>query len=387
VLPPAQRRARGYSLALGSALALSTTAILIRHLTGRHQLPAAVLSFWRAAVLVAVLAPALAAVRPALLRPRRSDLRLLGVQGLVLAAFNLAWTSSVARCGAALATVLVYTSGAFTALLGAWLLRERLGRLGLWAVGLCLGGCTLVSGVLDGGSVHGDAAGAALGLLSGALYALYTVLSRTGARRGVDPWTLLLSAFAVNAGAQLLVLAAGPALVPGAPGLRDLLWLGASASGWAVLAGLAAGPTLLGFGLFNLALRHLPSGEAGLVVTVEPALTAVQAYALLGERLSALELAGSAVLLLGVVLLGLGEGRLAAVEGGRRSAGDAQARRAASRWPAWASTSSVLQKAKRIWRRRGSGAAWKLDPGTPATPCSTTSRRANSTSAWSERAE
>jgi drug/metabolite transporter (DMT)-like permease len=305
IAPPCRSsdRTRGYAIALVSALVFSTTAIFIRHLTEAYRLPAGVLSFWRSALLVATLAAVLAVIRPRLLRARRADLRFLAGLGLVLAVFNLLWTTSVARCGAALATVLVYTSGAFTALLGFLLLRERLGRWGLAAMGLCLAGCALVSGALEGGPGHGDAAGVTLGLASGALYALYTVMGRAGARRAIDPWTMVLYAFGANALAQLLFLLLGPLLHPAAPGLGDLFRIGPSAAGWAVIFGLAAGPTLLGFGLFNVSLRHLPSAEASMVLTLEPALTAAIAYVLLGERMTSTELLGSAVILAGVVLL------------------------------------------------------------------------------------
>ncbi len=306
MIPPPDR-SRGYAVAFASTVVFSTTAIFIRHLTGTYRLPAGVLSFWRSALLVASLSAALGVVRPRLLRARPVDLGFLGGLGLVLAVFNLLWTTSVARCGASLATVLAYTSGGFTALLGFLLLRERLGRWGLAAVGLCIAGCTLVSGALEGGPGHGDAAGVAMGLASGALYALYTVMSRAGARRAADPWTMVLYAFGANALAQLLFLAAGPLLFPAAPGLGDLLMLGSSAGGWAALLGLAAGPTLLGFGLYNVSLRHLSSAEANLVLTLEPAITAAIAYPLLGERMTPAEILGSAVILGGVVLLHLKE--------------------------------------------------------------------------------
>lgn len=304
---PCPDRSRGYAIALVSALVFSTTAIFIRHLTGRYGLAAGVLSFWRSALLVAFLASILAGIRPRLLRARRADLGFLTGLGLVLALFNLLWTTSVARCGASLATVLVYTSSAFTALLGFLLLRERLGRWGVAAMGLCLAGCALVSGAFEGGPGHGDATGLLLGLSSGALYALYTVMGRAGAHRAIDPWTMVLYAFGANALAQLAFLLLGPLLVPAAPGVSDLLRIGPSVTGWAMLLGLAAGPTLLGFGLFNVSLRHLPSGEASLVLTLEPALTAGIAYPLLGERMTRAELLGSAVILGGVVLLHLKE--------------------------------------------------------------------------------
>ncbi len=306
---PAPDRARGYAVALATTAVFSTTAIFIRHLTETYALAPGALSFWRSAMLVASLAAILLLVRPRLLRARRADLRFLAGLGLVVALFNLLWTTSVARCGAAIATVLAYTSGAFTALFGFLLLRERLGRWGFAAMGLCMLGCALVSGVLEGGPAHGDGAGVGAGLASGALYGLYAVLGRAGAHRAIDPWTMVLYAFGANALAQLAFLLVGPIAVPGAPGIQDLLRIGPRLSGWAVLFGLAAGPTLLGFGLFNVTLRHLPSGEASLVLTLEPALTAAIAYPLLGERMTRGEILGGAVILGGVAVLHLGEGR------------------------------------------------------------------------------
>ena len=52
---------------------------------------------------------------------------------------------------------------------------------------------------------------------------------------------------------------------------------------------------------------------ANLIVTLEPAFTTVVAYFLLGERLDALQLAGSGLILAGVLILRLHEGRLAAL--------------------------------------------------------------------------
>jgi drug/metabolite transporter (DMT)-like permease len=86
------------------------------------------------------------------------------------------------------------------------------------------------------------------------------------------------------------------------------LWLGSALAGWGVLFLLAAGPTVAGFGLYNVSLTYLPSSVANLVVSLEPALTAVTAYLLFGERLTAVQFAGSAMILAGVVFLRAYEG-------------------------------------------------------------------------------
>ena len=49
---------------------------------------------------------------------------------------------------------------------------------------------------------------------------------------------------------------------------------------------VAAGPTLAGFGLYNVSLTYLPSSVANLVLTLEPAFTAVIAYFLLDEQMT-----------------------------------------------------------------------------------------------------
>jgi drug/metabolite transporter (DMT)-like permease len=77
-----------------------------------------------------------------------------------------------------------------------------------------------------------------------------------------------------------------------------------------VLLLLAAGPTLAGFGTYNVSLSYLPSSVTNLIVTLEPAFTVVIAYVFLGERLTWVQLGGGLMILGGVVFLRIYEGRL-----------------------------------------------------------------------------
>ena len=126
---------RGYTIGLLSALLLSTTAPFIRYLTQTYQVPPLVLAFWRDGLTVLTLLPVLVFLRPALLRGSRQHIPYLVAYGLLLAAFNSMWTISVALNGAAVATVLAYSSAGFTALLGWWLLKERLDWVKLLVAG------------------------------------------------------------------------------------------------------------------------------------------------------------------------------------------------------------------------------------------------------------
>ncbi len=125
---PPRAAARGYALCVVGAVFWSTTAILIRYLNVHYALPPLVLAFWRDLFASAGLAVILLLVRPSLLAPAglKGHLPFLAGYGLLLAVFNAVWTTAVALDGAAVATVLAYSSPAITVVLAWPLLGERL---------------------------------------------------------------------------------------------------------------------------------------------------------------------------------------------------------------------------------------------------------------------
>ncbi len=302
---------RGYVIALISAAFLSTTAIFIRYLTLTYALPPLVLAFWRDVFVVLTLLPVLSRVRPALLRTARHHVLYLAAYGLVLSMFNVMWTFSVALNGAAVATVLCYCSAAFTALLGRWLLKEPLNAVKWLAIALSLTGCALVAGVVGQATWKISAEGLLVGILTGLSYAGYSLMGRSAAQRGLNPWTTLLYTFGF-ATLYLFTFNLLPEtwLPGGAASLHDFFWLGDAWAGWGVLFLLAAGPTVAGFGLYNVSLSHLPSSVVNLIATSEPVFTAISAYLLLGERLNGIQILGSLMILSGVVALRLYDGWL-----------------------------------------------------------------------------
>jgi drug/metabolite transporter (DMT)-like permease len=305
------RLTRGYAAALAAAAILSTTAIFIRYLTQSYRMPPLVLAFWRDGLVTLTLLSLLALLKPVLIRVKLRHLVYLLCYGLTLAIFNGLWTLSVFLAGAALATVLVYSSAGFTAILGWWLLKERLDWSKLLAVAACLGGCFLVSGVLDQGAWSANLMGVLAGTLSGLCYAVYSLMGRSASQRGLSAWTTVLYTFGFAAFFLLLFNLLPDGLLSGFDtGVSNLLWLGGALGGWAILFVLAAGPTLAGYGLHMVSLGYLPSSVANLVLTVEPVFTAALAYVLLGERLSAWQIGGSLMILTGVAFLRTQEGRL-----------------------------------------------------------------------------
>lgn len=329
---------RGYPIAMLSAAVLSTTAIFIRYLTQTFAMPPLVLAAWRDVFVTLTLLVVLGLFRSPLLRTTGEHKKYLVIYGFVLAMFNAFWTTSVALSGAAIATVLAYSSAAFTVLLGWWFLKERLDASKLVVVGLSLTGCALVSGALDAQfialgilkptselaltqplSISSTAVaspgtlwsflGIFTGLLSGLCYALYSLMGRSASRRGLNPWTTLFYTFAF-AGLFLLVinLLPGGWVMGAARTPVDFWWLGNSLPGWGALFLLAAGPTVLGFGLYNISLTHLPSSVANLILTSEPVFTGIVAYLVLGERLNGMQIIGGVMILAGVIVLRLRAG-------------------------------------------------------------------------------
>ena len=309
---PNSNLTRGYAFALVSAVILATTAIFIRYLTQTYQLPALVLAFWRDSFVALTLLHFLALSKARRLRVSRQHLKYLIGYGFVLAIFNATWTPSVALNGAALATVLVYCSAGFTALLGWWFLKERLDWIKLLAVAFSLGGCILVADALDPSAWRANLVGILTGILSGLCYAVYSLMGRSASQRGLNPWTTILYTFGFAALFLLFFNLLPGEILPGAAGnASDLFWLGDTLPGWGILFLLAAGPTVLGFGMYNTSLGYLPSSVANLIVTLEPVFTALIAYFLLGERLSGMQVIGGMIILIGVICLRIGEGRFA----------------------------------------------------------------------------
>lgn len=302
------RLTQGYLICLAATTLWSTTGVLIRYLTEHFQLPALVLAFWRDLIVSVALLLVLGVFMPARLQTERQDIPFLFLYGVVLAVFNSMWTYSVALNGAAVGTVLAYGSAAFTALLGWRFFGERLGPVKIAAVTLSLLGCTLVADAFNRLAWQLNPWGVAIGLLSGLIFASYSLMGKISSNRRIYPWTALLYSFAVATVFILLFnLATGRAsqIDP----FARLLWLGDSAAGWGVLALLAVGPTIGGFGLYTVSLTSLPASVANLIATLEPAMTAILAFLFLGEQLTPPQLFGSGLILAGVVLLRLLEER------------------------------------------------------------------------------
>jgi drug/metabolite transporter (DMT)-like permease len=307
----ANRLTKGYIIAFIGTIIWSSTAIIIRFLTETFHMPPVLLAFWRDLIVFFTLLILLAIIKPTALKINRSGLLLLAIYGFVLSLFNTSWTISVAYNGAAVSTVMAYSSAAFTAIFGWKLFHERLDPPKFLAVLMSLIGCAFVSGAYAPAVWQLNPIGVITGICSGLAFAAYSLMGRYASQRQINPLTTLVYSFGF---AAFFLLIYNQFPIAGTPARPDFLWLGSSWVGWGALILLAVVPTIGGYGLYNVSLTYLPASLANLIATLEPAFTAVQAYLFLGETMSLPQIIGSVVILVSVLFIRWYEGHLLAME-------------------------------------------------------------------------
>jgi len=297
---------RGTIICLIATVIWSTTAVFIRYLTVTYDMPPLVLAFWRDAFVVVGLASIFVFTNSKRFLLKRQHLPFLILYGFVLAVFNAIWTISVKLNGAAVSTVLVFSSAIYTVFLGWRIFNEHIGPVKIMISGVTLAGLVMVSGAYDPTAWQFNAAGISIGLVSGLAFSLYSLMGRACSYKLIDPWTTLFYIFGF-ATIFLLGFNLLPGWNPEVSGIHGLFWLGDAWVGWLILILLSLGPTIGGYGLYAVSLTHLPASMANLIATFEPAMTAVIAYFLLAERFTIEQLIGGAFILASVVALRMSE--------------------------------------------------------------------------------
>jgi drug/metabolite transporter (DMT)-like permease len=246
--------------------------------------------------------------------------------GVFLAVDLIVWSHSIDEIGAGLGTVVTNLQVLVISLL-AWLfLGERPRRSLVLASPVMLTGLILVGGLAGVGGSRAYGADPARGVAYGAgvavIYAVYILILRQatssrGARPcGARPGGAPPGGPGPAVAAVLLQATAGAAAASAVLGaIVNDYRLGPDPSPWPALgwlALLALTSQVIGWLLITVSMPQLPAGMIGALLLVQPAGSVALSYAILGERPSALQLAGVALVLAGV---------LAAVSGARPGPG------------------------------------------------------------------
>ncbi len=297
---------RGFIIALAATIIWSTTGPFISYLGKTYSLPSLVLAFWRDLFVSFGMVVGLLIFSRTKFFLDRTHWGFLILYGLTLAVFNSMWTFSVQYNGAAVATVLAFSSPAMTALLSYFIFKETFSRVKIISIALSFMGTILVSGAADLSAWKLNPSGIIFGLLTGLLFAIYNLQGKVATDRHIDSWTALLYSFASATFFLFFFNLGNDLFIAQKPALSSMLWLGNSMSGWGILLFLGVAPTLGGFGLYTLSMRYLSPTISNLIATLEPIFTAVWAYLFLQEIMTGVQLGGSLLLLFGVILLRVG---------------------------------------------------------------------------------
>jgi drug/metabolite transporter (DMT)-like permease len=212
--------------------------------------------------------------------------------GAFFAADLILWHHAIGDVGAGLATTLANLQVVLVAIAAWALLGERPSARVVLCVPLVFTGAVLISGVIGRGAYGDDPAlGALYGVLTAVAYTGFILVLREmgrDLRRPAGPLfaaTLVATVVAAVAGALLGELD----LVPSWP-----------AHGWLVTLALTS--QVLGWLLIAVALPRLPASLTSVVLTVQPVGSVLLGIVLLGEDPAPLQLAGVAVIVVGIVI-------------------------------------------------------------------------------------
>jgi drug/metabolite transporter (DMT)-like permease len=275
----------GLSLAVASAAAYGTSSVVIK-VALRHHLTVATLVTLRLGVASLFLWVLVSARRIPWREGRRRAAVLLAA-GTTTAVPWILSSASLTRLPAQAAGLLLFTYPAWVTGFQIALHRERLSVGKVLAIGLGLLGVALLlgspAGLLDG-------AGVALALMAAVALAGYIVLVATVIR---DTHPVAVSAYLTTGGAILMaVVAGGTGLVH--PSMTASSW------GWIVLLGLTSA---VGISMFLPAMTRIGATRTSIASNFQPIVTVVLAAVVLSERLSVLQLLGSALIVGSVATL------------------------------------------------------------------------------------
>lgn len=188
------------------------------------------------------------------------------------------------------ASILCYTAPVFVTLLSALLFKEKVTKRTVLALVLALAGCTLVSGIGSGGNL--SPFGLFLGVLSGFIFALYSIFSRFAINRGYSAWTITFYSFLLCSlvGAffcdwsSIAVVVTEPMHWPWALGLG-------------IISGFAP------YVLYSLSLERLSGSVASVLITVDPVVATIVSIVLFHEPFGFTAVIGIILVLGAVVLL------------------------------------------------------------------------------------
>lgn len=269
------------------------SGIWVKLMMAAGPVSALCLAFWRDASSFAVFFALVCVIDRRQMQVRRDDWHLLLGMGLSLGIFHVVLNLGYQINGASITTVQQSAMPAIVLLVARILWKEPLTAVKLLSLAGVIIGTVMVSGIIGSGGQKVTAMGIVVGFIVPIFYAGWNLFGKA-LRRGYSAIAILTWAFGI---ATLILMPIqfffGGGLLPESIPTISYLWF----------AGLIGVSTVGGFFLFTFALGRLPAGIAALLVMSEIAFALTYARFILGEILTPLEIAGSLLVVTGVILL------------------------------------------------------------------------------------
>lgn len=303
--PPTVDRASpriGYLLILASAALFAVNGAVSKVILTSGGMTSLRLTELRATGAFLALAVFLLLVAPARLRVARSEIALLVFYGIVgFALVQWLYFVAIERLPIGIGLLLEFTAPVLVALWARLVWHEPVRRRVWTALALAFSGLVLVAEVWE--DVRLDAVGVAAGLVAAGSLAIY-FLAGEHATAQRDALSLTCLSFGVATGFWAVVqpwwgfpfeaLGESVSLQGGLESVTAPVW---ALCVWMILLGTIF-PYVLSLG----ALHYLPATRVSIVAMIEVVVASIVAWVWLDEALSAAQLAGGGIVMLGIVL-------------------------------------------------------------------------------------
>lgn len=215
------------------------------------------------------------------------------VAGIAVGTAGLTFVAALFYTTVAQAIFMVGIAPFLSAVLGLWILRERIPGITWVAMCIALFGMAVIFYGSEGGGVF---VGTALSLYSAFCFSCYAVLLRWGQKTEMSVALIWNALFLIAVSAVVIAVPTGLRDFAGAEGFR-IGW-----SNFAAVFVMGAVQLALGLILFTMGSRSVPAAQLSLFALVEPTLSPLWAWLVANELPPVWTFAGGAIILSAIVI-------------------------------------------------------------------------------------
>ncbi len=222
----------------------------------------------------------------------RKDIHRFIIYGVItVGIYNFFYMNSLEMTNVVTTTILVYTSPIFVVIISAIFLGEELTRAKLIAIIMAFIGCFIVAGGTNIKNLNPNPYGILFGLGAGFCLSLWVILGKRLLNK-YSPWTVVLYGNAI--GAISLLFFRNPIYIANLEiSLKLMLYIYA----------VTFITMIVGTSIYYYGLSYIESSKSSIISNLEPVVSVVLAYFVLGESLSVYKLIGFILIIASILLI------------------------------------------------------------------------------------